>query len=202
MTIQPLTVVPPADPERRLLLSRTALLSGAALGLLGGLPRRGLAATHSDDAAGRDVGILNVALGLEHEGIAAYQIGAETGLLNKPLLDVAILFKSHHEGHREVLAGAIKQMGGTPVSPKSASEYQADPRLDPKSLKTSQDVLRLAQRLELGAINAYLGVMPSFVNRDLAKVAGRLVADETLHYTILSQSLGQPLPKNSLSFGA
>jgi hypothetical protein len=122
--------------------------------------------------------------------------------LSKPLLAVAVLFKSHHEGHREVLAGAIEKMGGKPVQPRPVAEYKASSKLDIGSITTGEDVLRLAQRLELGAINAYLGVMPSFVDRSLSKVAGRLIADETLHYTVLSQALGQPLPQSTLSFGA
>lgn len=191
-----------ANPQRRTLLARTAVLSTTAMALLSGVPLRSLAATPTDAHAGSDVGILNVALGLEHEGIAAYEIGAGTGLLSKPLLSVAVLFKSHHEGHREVLAGAIEKMGGKPVQPRSLAEYKASSKLDIGSIATGEDVLRLAQRLELGAINAYLGVMPSFADRALSKVAGRLIADETLHYTVLSQALGQPLPQNTLSFGA
>ncbi|MEC9358733.1 MAG: ferritin-like domain-containing protein [Sinimarinibacterium flocculans] len=192
----------PSNPQRRALLARTAMLSTTAMALLSGVPLRSLAATPRDEKAASDVGILNVALSLEHEGIAAYEIGAETGLLSKQLLAVAALFKSHHEGHREVLTGAIESMGGKPLQPKSISEYKASSKLAIESIATGEDVLRLAQRLELGAINAYLGVMPSFVDRSLSKVAGRLIADETLHYTVLSQALGQPLPQGTLSFGA
>jgi rubrerythrin len=60
----------------------------------------------------------------------------------------------------------------------------------------------LAARLELGAINAYLGVIPALASKDLAKVAARLAADETLHFTMLTNALGGPLPTVALSFGA
>ncbi|MDD3765215.1 MAG: ferritin-like domain-containing protein [Nevskiales bacterium] len=191
-----------ALPERRTFLSRGGALSAAALAMMGGMPLRGLAATHGSTQAGNDVAILNVALGLEHEGIAAYQIGAQSGLLAKPLLDVAVLFKSHHEGHREVLVGAIEQMGGTPTPSKSLDDYKKSSKLNINSIKTGADVLRLAQRLELGAVNAYLGVIPSFDDRGLAKVAGMLIADETMHYTALTQALGGSLPQKSMSFGS
>ncbi|SEP73229.1 Ferritin-like domain-containing protein [Solimonas aquatica] len=187
--------------SRRSFLRRSALLSGAAVALLGGVPLRGIAA-HNDAQASSDVNILNVALGLEHEGIAAYQIGAGSGLLDKPTLAVASLFLSHHEGHREVLMGAIKKMGGTPVAAKTTDEYKASEKLNVKAIKTAADVLRLAQRLELGAANAYIGVMPSFTDRSLSQVAGRLIADETMHWTALTQALGEALPKPTLSFGA
>ena len=70
------------------------------------------------------------------------------------------------------------------------------------TLKSQNDVLELARRLELGATNAYLGVIPSFKDAQLAKVAARLAADETLHWTVLNQTLGKPLPAGGMPFGA
>ena len=70
------------------------------------------------------------------------------------------------------------------------------------TLRNQADVLDLAARLELGAVNAYLGVIPALGNKDLGKVAARLAADETMHFTILTSALGRPLPTGALSFGA
>ena len=70
------------------------------------------------------------------------------------------------------------------------------------TLQDQADVLTLAAQLEQGAANAYLGVIPSFTNSDLAKVAARLAADETMHWTVLTQALGNSLPQGALSFGA
>jgi hypothetical protein len=47
-----------------------------------------------------DIKIANVALNLEHQAIAAYGVGAGTGLLEGPALAAAKLFMSHHEAHR------------------------------------------------------------------------------------------------------
>jgi len=171
-------------------------LSAAALSILG--VRKSMASTPS--ASENDVQILNVALGLEHEAIDAYQLGAQSGLLQKPVLDIAILFQSQHKQHRDALIGAIKRMGGTPVAAKSMDEYAK--ALDAGTLKTQADVLMLAARLEKGAANAYLGVIPSFESRDLAQISGRLAADETMHWTVLASALKQALPRNALSFGA
>jgi len=44
-----------------------------------------------------DIGILNSALGAELEGIAAYQVGAQSGLPQKPVLDLAVTFQGHHK---------------------------------------------------------------------------------------------------------
>ncbi len=186
-------------PSRRNFLSTTgkAGLSAAAVALLAGRP--GLADAAGGDM-GKDVDILNVALGLEHEAINAYQLGAGSGLLQKPVLDVAVLFQSHHKSHRDALIATIEKMGGKPVMEKSLDDYAK--ALNAASLKSQADVLSLAAKLELGASNAYLGVIPSFKDPALAQVAGRLAADETMHWTALSSALGRMLPAKALSFGA
>lgn len=182
--------------SRRGFLGTTGTLSAVAVAMLAG--NEALAQGMANDPA-KDVSILNVALGLEHEAINAYQLGAGSGLLQKPVLDVALLFQSHHKAHRDALIATIQKMGGKPVAEASMQTY-AD-SLRAATLKSQTDVLNLAARLELGATNAYLGVIPAFENRDLAKVAGRLAADETMHYTALISALGRPLPSNALSFG-
>jgi rubrerythrin len=186
-------------PSRRLFLDTAgkATLSVAAIALLAGRSNFARAATGRE---AQDVGILNVALGLEHEAINAYQLGAQSGLLQKPVLDIAVQFQGHHKGHREALIATIEKMGGTPVAEKSAAEYAKALKAD--TLKSQADVLDLAARLELGATNAYLGVIPSFKDTALSKVAARLAADETMHWTILSNALGRALPAGPLSFGA
>ena len=183
--------------RRQFLSQSTSLtLSAAAIGALAGVPRP--ARAEGDPA--KDTAILNVALGLEYEAIAAYQLGAQSGLLQKPVLETAVLFQSHHKGHRDALAATIQKMGGTPVAEKSLDEYAKV--LNAGMLKNQADVLALAARLELGATNAYLGVIPSFRDPALAKIAGRLAADETMHWTVLASSLGRALPAAPLYFGA
>jgi rubrerythrin len=113
---------------------------------------------------------------------------------------VAVLFQSHHKSHRDALAATIKKLGGTPVAAKTDSDYAK--ALNAASLKTDKDVLMLAQRLERGAANAYIGVIPAFGDKGLAQVSARLAADETMHWSILTNALGQTLPKDALSFGA
>ena len=182
-----------------------ASLSAVAVALMMGCESmaRGTSVSERREVAanpGQDVSILNVALALEHEAINAYQLGAESGLLQKPVLDVAVLFQSHHKAHRDALAGTIRMLGGSPVDQESLEHYAK--ALNAGSLKTQGDVLGLAAKLEKGAANAYLGVIPAFSDPELSKISGRLAADETLHWTVLSQALGQPVPQEALSFGA
>lgn len=178
-------------------------LSATALALLDG--NDAMAAKMKNKKGGdkmmaSDVGILNVALGLEHEAINAYTLGAQSGLLDKGVLDVAVLFQSHHKGHRDALIATINKMGGKAVAEKTLAQYAAD--LNAGSIKTAGDILQLARRLELGAINAYLGVIPSLNDKALGQVAARLAADETMHWTLLNSALGGAAPAGPLSFGA
>jgi rubrerythrin len=192
---------PTLTQSRRVFLgtmTQGAMLSGAAVALLGG--REAMAAQAKGGP--EDAAILNVALSLEHEAIAAYQIGAESGLLSKAALDVAVTFQSQHKTHRDALASTIEKLGGTPVGAMPVADYAKSAKLNVASIKSAADVLRLAQRLELAAANAYLGVIPAFGDRELAKIAGRLAADETMHYTALTQALGEGPPTRALSFGA
>ena len=172
-------------------------LSAATIGLLAGVP--GLARAADSMTAG-DVSILNVALGLEHEAIAAYQIGAESKLLTPAVLKIAVGFQSQHKEHRDALIATVQKLGGKPVTEKKRKEYEKG--LNVATLKSEADVLMLAKKLELGAANAYLGVIPSFADKNLAQVSARLAADETMHWTVLAQATGEMLPVKALSFGA
>ena len=185
--------------SRRLFLGNTArlALSAGAVALLGG---KDLLAQTMGGPMAADVGILNVALGLEYEGINAYQLGIKSGLLQPQIAVVATKFQDDHKGHRDALIATITKMDGKPVAEKSLDEYAKALKAD--TLKSQTDVLDLAVRLELGATNAYLGVIPSFKDAQLAKIAGRLAADEAMHYAVLLGALGRPLPNSALPFGA
>jgi len=189
----------PIDLRRRGILraSSVGLLSASAVALLAGSEK--MAVAQMSNAAG-DVSILNTALALENEAISAYQLGATSGLLQKPVLEVAVMFQTHHKEHRDALIATIRKLGGTPVAAKSDAEVAK--ALNAAALKNQADVLRLAQRLERGAANAYIGVIPSFGDRALAQVSARLAADETMHWTVLTEALKDPLPAKALSFGA
>lgn len=198
MSLATPTILPAASRRGVLVGAGRATLSAAAVALLGGAAS-GARAQMGRASAG-DADILNVALALEHEAIAAYQLGAGSGLLAKPVLDVAVAFQSHHKAHRDALAATITKLGGRPVADKPLADHAR--ALGASGLKSQADVLNLAARLELGAANAYLGVIPAFADRDLAQIAGRLAADETMHWSALTNALGRPLPQQALSFGA
>jgi len=177
-----------------------AALSATAVALISGCESMAQGSMNSSSMTMADVNILNVALGLEHEAINAYQLGAESGLLQPPVLNVAVGFQSHHKEHRDALIATIRKLGGMPVAEKPKAEYAQ--ALNAGSLRSQADVLKLAQRLERGAANAYLGVIPSFGDKGLAQVAARLAADETMHWTALTGAMAEMLPQKALTFGA
>ncbi len=179
---------------RRTLLARSGqlALSATAIALLAG--NEALAA--QGKAGSGDVTILNTALGAEQEAIAAYQVGAESGLLQKPVLDLAVTFQGHHKAHASLLASTIKKLGGTPGEAKKTADYH----FPTDKLKSQTDVLRFAAELEKGAVSAYLGAIPLFKNRDLAKAAGSILGDEAMHWAVLRQALGDaPVPEAYVS---
>ena len=184
--------IPNPDAARRLFLSRSGLLlSGAAVALLAG--RDVLAAKSGGTKAG-DVQILNTALGAELEAIAAYQVGAESGLLQKPVLQLAVQFQGHHKEHADVLAKTVRQLGGKPVSAKTKYSFPVE------GLKNQADVLRFAATLEQGAVSAYLGAVPLFANRDLSKAAASILGDAAMHWAVLRNALGEnPVPSAFVS---
>lgn len=185
-----------ADPNafeaRRSFLGKSGLLlSGAAVALLAG---RDTLAAKGDKSTESDVRILNTALGAELEAIAAYQVGAESGLLQKPVLGLAVTFQGHHKEHADILSKTVIKLGGKPVTAKAKYTFPTE------TLKNQADVLRFAAMLEKGAVSAYLGAVPVFSNRDLAKAAASILGDEAMHWAILRNALGEvPVPSAFVS---
>ncbi len=180
-----------AMPSRRRFVfdALSLTLSGAAVGLLAGCGNLVTAADASDDQAEADVRILNTALNAEREAVAAYQVGAESGLLTPGVLKVAVAFQSHHKEHVELLATTIGTLGGQVGEAPAGFDFPVD------QLRSQEDVLKFAAGLERGAVSAYAGAIPLFDNRDLSSAAASILADEAMHWAVLRQALGlDPVP--------
>jgi rubrerythrin len=171
--------------RRRFLRHSGTTLSAVAVAMLAG--REALA--KGTDATAADVRILNGALASELEAIAAYQVGAESGLLQKPVLDLALTFQGHHRAHAALLTSTVTKLGGQPVVAKATYTFPT------QSLKQQADVLRFAAQLEKGAVSAYLAAVPAFGDRDLAKAAASILGDEAMHWAVLRHAVGEePVP--------
>lgn len=189
-------------PSQALFLSRrramstsgAAVLSASAVALLGGRDALAAGAKVSAQELEADVRILNTALGAELEAVAAYQVGAESGLLSKAVLSVAVAFQGHHKEHAAAIASTVQKLGGKPVVAKEKYQFPVE------KLKVEADVLRFAAGLERGAISAYLGAVPLFADRALAQVAASILGDEAMHWAVLRQVLGEaPVPSAFMS---
>ena len=176
------------QPRRTFLTSSGLLLSGAAVALLSG--NDALAADQpAVGTAAADASILNTALGAELEAIAAYQLAGDSGLLDASVKSLALTFQGHHQEHAQLLAKTIAKLGGKPAAVKGKYDFPKD------KLKSQADVLRFAASLEQGAVSAYLGAIPQFASRDLAKAAASILGDEAMHWAVLRQALGEaPVP--------
>jgi rubrerythrin len=179
----------PSRPEftRRSLLGTTKALtlSAFAVALLAGRP--GLAAEPASGTSD-DVELLNTALVLEHQAIAAYQIGIESGLLKKEVLDVAQQFQGDHKQHAELVSATIVKLGGKAAKMRKITQYG----VPVDKIKTQTDVIKFAAELEHGAALAYVAAIPVFTSRDIAKAAASILGAETIHWAVLRQVLGLP----------
>src|SRR6185295_17676109 len=174
---------------RRTFLSAGGIaLSGTAVALLAGRDALAAAADKNANPA-NDAAILNTALAAELEAIAAYGVGAGSGLLKGPVLALATTFQGHHKQHADVLASTVGKLGGKAVAAKTQYDFPVE------TLKTQADVLRFAAGLEKGAVSAYLGAVPLFKDRELAKAAASILGDEAMHWAVLRQAIGEePVP--------
>lgn len=184
------------DESRRIFLRKIGLVAGSSFA--GAVVTPAFAKSKRSDTSG-DVAVMQGALALEHEGIAAYEIAGGSGLLKPPTLKLALLFQGHHKQHRDALADLIKKAGGTPVAPKTNAEYTNE--LNLASLKTEADVVALATKLELGATNAYTGQVAALQDHQLAHLFTQLATDETVHWATLNNAAGIPIPEKAFLFG-
>lgn len=172
------------QPARRSFV-RAGLLSAAAVALLGG--NDALAARKGGPAAGgADVDLLNAALASEYQAIAAYQVGAGSGLLTPAVKSLALEFQGHHKAHADLLAATVAKLGGKAVDAKATYDFPVS------QLKTQADVLRFAAGLEKGAVSAYVGAVPKFADRELSHAAATILGDEAMHWAVLRNALGEP----------
>lgn len=184
------TTTPLPAVSRRGFLGRGATLSALAIALLSGRSTLVAAATRLPAAAiAADLDILNAALAAEHQAIAAYQLGADSGLLMPAVRTLALTFQGHHRAHADLLGATIGKLGGSAAGPKPKYDFPVT------VLKAQDDVLRFAAGLEQGAVSAYVAAVPRLADRELARAAASILGDEAMHWAVLRQTLGElPVP--------
>ena len=171
---------------------RSLLKAGMAAGLLSVVSFVGksiAAAPVQKTGKAADIDLMNVALTLEHQAIAAYDLGAASGLLKGDALALAVHFQNQHKAHRDLLTDTVKKFGGAPAQPLAKYEF------DTSKIKTAEDVLVFALGLEAGATSAYLGTLTKFSTKELITVVGGIACDEAQHAAAIRMALKQqPAP--------
>ncbi len=138
-----------------------------------------------DESDEADVEILNAALDLELQTIAAYKAGAIH--LKGDALQIGKLFLEHEQEHADGLAQAIKSLDGRPNRAKAGYDFP--------TLRSQADVLRFAVDLENTAIAAYIDALPKFSDSDLRATAASIITAEAEHLSVLLDALGRdPMP--------
>lgn len=145
--------------SRRNILAKGAL---AGVGIAGAVGLEAIASrpsfATSDKAMQNDAKILNTALYYEHQAIWAYSFAAgklSDTEVGKAVLALALRNQKDHMAHRDVLADAVKSLGGTPVG--AESNYDLSFYLDRGEGNVDSDVniAKLALALETDAAIAY-----------------------------------------------
>jgi len=163
-------------------LSRRQVLQAGGLSVAAGVMASAMPAAAKEARFAGDLAICNVALGLEHQAIAAYDAGAKSKLLSADQLKIAVSFQNDHKRHRDTLTAIVKRYGGTPVAPKSSYDFG--------TITSATDIVKLAQSLEEGAEGAYLANAGNLQNREILNAAVPILEDEVRHNTVFKQLLG------------
>lgn len=138
-----------------------------------------------DESDQADVEILNGALDLELQTIAAYKVGA--GRLGGERLAIFKAFLEQEQAHADGLAGTIRDLDGRPN--RSKRDY------DFPQLRSEADVLRFALDLENTAIAAYIDALPKFSEKELRSMSSSIITNEAEHVSVLLDALGrEPVP--------
>jgi rubrerythrin len=174
------------DPlSRRCLLGMAGVAVAASGALLAGCAddtKNPTAQTAPDESDAADVELLNSVLDLELMVVDAYKAAAAR--LRGPTLQLAKGFLEQEQEHVDALAGAIRDLRGTPNGPKSSYDF---PRLPSRSA-----ALRFAADLENTVIAAYIDALPKFSQADLRSTATAIVTCEAEHIAVLLGALGEP----------
>lgn len=141
----------------------------------------------------KDIDVLNVSLGGEYFGIAAYQAAIESGLLQDGVRSVAEKFQADHKQHAQRIREAILGREGTPIEPRAWEEYAQE--FPPPALRNQTDVLRYAANLEQSAASGSVESVSQFSSPELARLAASIAGVEAMHWSVLLGALGEdPAP--------
>ena len=142
---------------------RGILFGGAAAGIATAFAIPATAKSHGKStqlaqAQKNDIAVLNNGLYYEHQAIWAYKFAAgklSNTSVGQAVLAVATANMKDHERHREVLANAVRSLGGTPVKAEASYDLSSYIKKGEGNIDSDANIAKLALALETDAAIAY-----------------------------------------------
>jgi rubrerythrin len=144
-----------------------------------------------ESVAAADAGVLNGALALENQIVAAYAAGS--ALLRGEDLKLARRILAQERAHADALTQEVRRLGFKPAASKSAYDF-------PK-LRNAADVMRYADELENQAIAAYIDALPKLTSPGLKGTVAAILTNEAEHLASLALVAGRTSAPDAFVLG-
>lgn len=185
---------------------RNVLVTGGMAGLAGGIASAlsvPLFAGRADAASPgkqNDIKILNNALFYEHQAIWAYSFAAgklTSTDVGKAVLAIALANQADHKQHRDLLASAVKGLGGTPVQAQASYDVSSYIKNGEGNVDSDVNIAKLALALETDAAIAYTQEVAKLKTPALVSAGASIGSTESAHAAAIRGtfvSLGVKIP--------
>lgn len=178
--------MPELRDSRRGLFKKAGI--GAAVLTFGSqlIPVRSLlpVAYAQEDLTDVDIGVF--AESVELAAVAAYTAAGETGLISDPVLEVAMMFASHHQEHAAAFAGLVGDEATGEPNQAVLDVYA--PRIAEAADEAA--LLAIALELEEGAAATYHFGLGLIQDQMVAAAPATILPIESAHAVVLGQALG------------
>ena len=151
-------------------------------------------------AGGPDADLLAKAVTLERIAVLAYGEAIDSKLLTPQFARVARQFRDHEQAHADVLATALKDLGGTPPPEPEVKDVDGVVK-GFGDVRSQADVANLAIELELAAVAAYHDAQSRFIDAKLLQAGASIMANEAQHLVVLRQAVKQDPAPNAFETG-
>jgi rubrerythrin len=146
-----------------------------------------------------DAEILNNALFYEHQAIWAYSFAAgklTNTDIGKAVLAVALRNQKDHMAHRDLLAEAVRSLGGNPVGAESSYDLSSYLNKGEGNIDSDVNIAKLALALETDAAIAYTQEAAKLKTPALITAGASIGTTESAHAAAIRatfKALGQDL---------
>ena len=151
-------------------------------------------------AGGTDGDILVSAIKLERIAVLAYGVAIDSKLLTPGFARVATRFRDHEQAHADVLATALKDLGGTQPPDPEVKDIDGVVK-GIGDLKSQADVANFAIELEMAAVAAYYDAHSKLIDAKLLQTGASIMANEAQHLVVLRQAVKRSPVPNAFETG-